>query len=55
MARRTHTAQGRAVRLVPTWQNGVFDESMAGDVLLPVPDAHIAPTSFDEWLAALGA
>jgi uncharacterized protein YbjT (DUF2867 family) len=55
MARRTHTAQGRAVRLVPTWQNGVFDQSMAGDVLLPGPDADIAPTTFDDWLEALGA
>ncbi len=55
MARRTHTAQGRAVRLVPTWQNGVFDQSMAGDVLLPGPGADIAPTAFDDWLAALGS
>ena len=55
MARRTHTAQGRAVRLVPTWHNGVFDPSMAGDVLLPGPDADIAPTTFDDWLAALSA
>ena len=55
MARRTHTAQGRKVRLVPTWQNGVFDQSMAGDVLLPGPDADIAPTTFDDWLAALSA
>jgi uncharacterized protein YbjT (DUF2867 family) len=53
MARRTHAAQGRAVRLVPTWHNGVFDESMAGDVLLPGPDADIAHTTFDDWLAAL--
>ena len=50
-----HAAQGRAVRLVPTWQNGVFDQSMAGDVLLPGPDADIAPTTFDDWLAALVA
>jgi uncharacterized protein YbjT (DUF2867 family) len=53
MARRTHTAQGRTIRLVPTWQNGVFDRSMAGDVLLPGPDADIAPTTFDDWLASL--
>jgi uncharacterized protein YbjT (DUF2867 family) len=53
MARRTHAAQGRAVRLVPTWHNGVFDESMAGDVLLPGPDADIAHTTFDDWLPAL--
>ncbi|MGW4945340.1 SDR family oxidoreductase [Actinoplanes sp. NPDC004185] len=55
MARRTHTAQGKAVRLVPTWHNGVFDQSMAGDVLLPGPDAEITPTTFEDWLAAPGA
>jgi hypothetical protein len=38
-----------AVRL-PTW-SGVFGPDMAGDVLLPGPDARIAPTTFDEWLA----
>lgn len=54
MARRTHAAQGKAVRLVPSWQNGVFDQSMAGDVLLPDPDAETAPTSFDQWLATVG-
>jgi hypothetical protein len=26
--------------------------SMAGDVLLPGDGARIAPTTFDEWLAA---
>jgi hypothetical protein len=31
----------------------VFDASMAGDVLLPEGDAEIAPTTFDDWLAAL--
>ncbi|MEU9984237.1 NAD(P)H-binding protein [Streptomyces sp. NPDC050856] len=50
MARRTHEARGRAVRLVPTWSAG-FGTSMAGDVLLPGPGARIAPTTFDEWLA----
>jgi uncharacterized protein YbjT (DUF2867 family) len=53
MARRTHAAQGKHVRLVPTWHSGVFDASMAGDVLLPGLDAEIAPTTFEEWLAAL--
>ncbi len=50
MARRTLTAQGRSVRLVPTWHGGIFDETAAGDVLLPAADAEIAPTTFDEWL-----
>jgi uncharacterized protein YbjT (DUF2867 family) len=53
MARRTLAARGETLRLVPTWQ-GVFGPEMAGDVLLPGPDARIAPTTFDDWLAALG-
>ncbi|MFJ1539812.1 SDR family oxidoreductase [Micromonospora chalcea] len=51
MARRTNEARGRRVRLVPTW-SGVFGTSMAGEVLLPGDGARIAPTSFDDWLAA---
>jgi uncharacterized protein YbjT (DUF2867 family) len=51
MARRTHTARGRSVKLVPTWHTGIFGCEMAGDVLLPAGDAFIAPTSFDAWLA----
>lgn len=51
MARRTLTARGRSVRLVPAW-GGAFTTEMAGDVLLPGPDARIATTSFDDWLAA---
>lgn len=51
MARRTLAAQGRSIRLVPTWHGGIFDETAAGDVLLPAADVEIAPTTFDEWLA----
>jgi uncharacterized protein YbjT (DUF2867 family) len=51
MARRTHEVRGRTVKLVPTW-SGIFGESMAGNVLLPGENARIAPTTFDEWLAA---
>ena len=50
MARRTFAARGEPIRLVPTWHGGIFDTSMAGDVLLPGPDAEIAPTTFDAWL-----
>ncbi|MYV97485.1 NAD(P)H-binding protein [Streptomyces sp. SID3343] len=50
MARRTHEARGRVVKLVPTW-SGAFGPSMAGNVLLAVDGARIAPTTFDEWLA----
>lgn len=52
MARRTHAARGRVVRLVPTW-DGVFGVSMSGNVLLPGANARITPTSFDDWLETL--
>jgi uncharacterized protein YbjT (DUF2867 family) len=51
MARRTNDVLGRKVKLVPTW-SGPFGEEMAGNVLLPGENAHIAPTTFDQWLAA---
>ncbi|GAA0252715.1 NAD(P)H-binding protein [Actinomadura nitritigenes] len=50
MARRTHQARGRTVKLVPTWA-GPLGTDMAGDVLLPGEGARIAPTTFEEWLA----
>jgi uncharacterized protein YbjT (DUF2867 family) len=50
LARRTRDARGTSIRLVPTW-SGVYGLDMAGDVLLPGPDARIAPTTFDDWLA----
>ncbi len=51
MARRTLAARGESLRLVPTWR-GVFGTEMAGEALLPGPDAVIAPTSFEQWLTA---
>src|SRR5262245_20426973 len=51
MARRTCEVRGQRVKLVPTW-SGPFGESMCGNVLLPGSGARIAPTTFDEWLAA---
>jgi uncharacterized protein YbjT (DUF2867 family) len=51
MARRTHEVRGHRVRLIPSW-SGIFGTSMTGDVLLPGDRARIAPTTFDEWLAA---
>lgn len=50
MARRTLAVRGRAVTLVPTWSS-IFGVEMAGDALLPGPDARIAPTTFDQWLS----
>ncbi|MFD2025444.1 SDR family oxidoreductase [Promicromonospora aerolata] len=51
MARRTYAARGRPIRLVPTWSGGIFDATMAGDVLLPGAGARITSTPFDGWLA----
>jgi uncharacterized protein YbjT (DUF2867 family) len=51
MARRALAARGESIRLVPSWRDGPFGVEMAGEVLLPGPDARIAPTTFDEWLA----
>lgn len=51
MARRTYAARGQEIRLVPTWR-GAFDTTMAGEVLLPGPDARLGGTTFDAWLEA---
>jgi uncharacterized protein YbjT (DUF2867 family) len=51
LARRTRDARGTPIRLVPTWA-GIIGLDMAGDVLEPGPGARIAPTTFDDWLAA---
>lgn len=55
MTRRTFAARGRDVRIVATWRDAAFDSSMAGEVLLPGPDAELGPTSFDDWLVAEAA
>jgi uncharacterized protein YbjT (DUF2867 family) len=51
MARRTHAALGRDVRLSPSW-SGPLGLEMAGNVLLPAENARIAATTFGQWLAA---
>ena len=51
MARRTHAVLGRSVKLVPSWA-GPLGEELAGNVLLPGEGARIAPTTFEQWLAA---
>ncbi|MBW1603839.1 NAD(P)H-binding protein [Streptomyces sp. JJ66] len=53
MARRTHAARGRTVRLVPEW-GVVFGPDAAGNALLASPDARIMPTTFDAWLKQQG-
>ena len=54
MARRTLAARGETLRLVPSWR-GPFGVEMAGEALLPGPDARLATTTFDEWLATEAA
>lgn len=51
MVRRMLAARGESLRLIPRW-GGLFGVELAGEVLLPGPDAQIAPTSFETWLAA---
>jgi uncharacterized protein YbjT (DUF2867 family) len=51
MVRRMLAARGESLRLIPSW-GGLFGVELAGEVLLPGPDAQIAPTSFETWLAA---
>ena len=50
MARRTLSARNESIRLIPSWRNGPFGVEAAGEVLLPGPEARLAPTTFDTWL-----
>jgi uncharacterized protein YbjT (DUF2867 family) len=52
MARRTLAARGESVRLTAGWR-GMFGVEMAGEVLLPGPDAQLAPTTFEDWLTQI--
>jgi hypothetical protein len=51
MARRTLAARGDPTRLRASWRDGPFGVEMAGEVLLPGPDARLGSTTFDSWLA----
>ena len=55
MARRTLAARGESVRLIPRWGVGPFGVGMAGEALLPRPEARISSTTFDDWLASVEA
>ena len=55
MARRAPAARGESIRLLPSWRTGVFGIDAAGEMLLPGPDARLAPTTFDAWLARWAA
>ncbi|MGD9482713.1 NAD(P)H-binding protein [Streptomyces sp. TRM70308] len=49
LARRTHAARGRTVRVEPRW--AVFGPQTPRDALLPAKTARIAPTTFTTWLS----
>jgi len=51
MARRTFEARAEKVHLVPTWR-GIFDTSMAGEVLLPGESVQLGHITFDDWIAS---
>lgn len=53
MARRSFAARGELIGIVPTW-DGAFGTSMAGNALLPGPDARLFKKTFEEWLASGG-
>jgi uncharacterized protein YbjT (DUF2867 family) len=50
MARRTLLARGESTQLIPSWRSGLFGVEAAGEMLLPGPEARLAPTTFDAWL-----
>lgn len=52
MARRTLEARGESIHLIPRWGDRPFSVEMAGEVLLPGPEARIGSTTFDDWLAS---
>jgi uncharacterized protein YbjT (DUF2867 family) len=51
MAVRTFAARGDATTVRASWRDSPFGVSMAGEVLLPGPDARVGETSFTAWLA----
>ncbi len=53
MARRTLAARQDPTRLVPSWRDGPFGVEMAGEVLLPGPEAQLGTTTFDSWLTEI--
>jgi len=52
MARRTFAARGEDRRIRATWRGAAMGIGFAGEVLVPAEGVRLAPTSFDEWIAA---
>jgi uncharacterized protein YbjT (DUF2867 family) len=55
MARRTMEVRPGAIRVVASWDGGLFSADMPPDILMPGPEAELAPTTFDRWLAGISA
>jgi uncharacterized protein YbjT (DUF2867 family) len=53
MARRTLSARGESLRLVPSWRTGLFGVEAAGEMFLPGPGARLGLTTFDTWLKTM--
>lgn len=51
MVRRLLAVRGESLRLLPGW-GGRCGVELAGEVLLPGPDAQLAPATYETWLAA---
>ncbi|HET6335430.1 MAG TPA: SDR family oxidoreductase [Polyangiales bacterium] len=51
LARRILTAKGETIRLIPSWSTPIAGVEAAGEAFLPGPEARLAPTTFDVWLA----
>ncbi len=55
MARRAMGVRPGSIRVVASWDGGLFSADMPPDALLPGPEAELAPTTFDRWLAGISA
>ncbi len=53
MARRTLSARGENLKLIPSWR-GPMGLDASGEALLPGPDARLMTTTFDQWLGEIG-
>jgi hypothetical protein len=51
MARRTMAGRPGSIRVLASWDAGLFDPDTPPDAALPGPGARVAPTSFEDWLA----
>ena len=53
MVRRLTAERGDTVEIVTSWADGALGTDLADQDFLPTGDVHVAPTTFDAWLADL--